>query len=110
MILRRRERYMKVYSPCGEPLGTFPAAISYRSSEEVETGDVNYTNLRLSVYADRHRSPSGGYLRGMILESDDGREKYRILVPVVSGRMWVMKAEALMLDGDTGLRGEGGCV
>jgi len=94
---------MKVYAPEGELLGRYPVSVSYRTAEEVEAGDMLYTNLRLSVYADRHRSPSGGYLRGMVLESEDGQTRYRVLVPVLSGRTWVIKAEAVMTDGDCGI-------
>ncbi len=108
MILKRRSKYMKLYTPDGEFLGRYPVSVSYRTAEEVESGDVLFTNLRLSVYADRHRSPSGGYIRGMILESEDGGDRYRVLVPVMSGRMWVIKAEAVMADGDPGICRDGG--
>ena len=104
-MLKRRERYMRVYSPAtedsyGEFLGRFPVSISYRTSEEVESDDLVYTNLRLSAYAERHRSPSGGYRRGMTLEEDSGSERYHVLVPVLSGRLWILKLERCMTNGD----------
>lgn len=105
-MLKRCERYMKVFAPSdtdeGDMLGYFPLAVSHRTSEEVESHDMIYTNLRLSLFGDRHRSPSGGYTRGMIIESQDGRERYRVLVPVLTGRTWVMKAERVMMNGDVG--------
>ena len=104
-MLKQREKYMKVYSPSmedsgGEFLGRFPVSISYRTSEEVESNDLVYTNLRLSAYAERHRSPSGGYRRGMTLEDDSGLVRYHVLVPVLSGRLWVLKLERCMTNGD----------
>lgn len=109
-MLKRHERYMKLFSPekNGERefLGYFPVSVSYRTAEEVEAGDLLYTNLRLSIYSDRRRSPSGGFRRGMLLESLGGEEKYHVLVPVIVGRMWCLKAERVMSDGD-GCDGEG---
>jgi len=102
-MLKRSERMMKVYSPTdGEPefLGHYPVSMSYRTSEEVAAEDMLYTNLRLSVYADRCRSPEGGYRRGMVLESDDGKERYTVLVPVIAGRTWILKTERVMFVGD----------
>lgn len=104
-MMKRHERYMKLYAPLtesgeGEFMGYFPVSVSYRTSEEVEANDVRYTNLRLSVYADRHRSPSGGYRRGMVLESIDGSERYHVLVPILIGRMWILKTERVMMSGD----------
>lgn len=83
-------------------LGSFPVSFSYRTAEEVATEDVLYTNLRFSVYADRRRSPAGGYKRGMILESVDKDERYHILVPILAGRLWIMKAERVLMNGDGG--------
>lgn len=102
-MLKSLERYMKVYAPSddgrGEFLGYYPIAVSYRTSEEVESGDMLYTNLRLSLYGDRHRSPSGGFVRGMVIESDDASERYFVLVPILTGRTWILKAERVMMDG-----------
>ncbi len=95
---------MRVYAPSdtdvGEFLGCFPVSVSYRTSEEVESGDVLYTNLRLSLYCDRYRSPEGGYKRGMIIDSMDSTERYHVLVPMLIGRTWVLKAERVMSGGD----------
>lgn len=103
-MLKRMERYMRIYSPSdkgeGELLGYFPLSVSYRTSEEVEAGDVLYTNLRLMMYADSRRSPVGGYKRGMVIDSMDGAERYHVLVPIQLGRLWILKAERVMSDGD----------
>lgn len=102
-MLKRFERRVRVYAPAvdgGEVLGEYPVTMSYRTSEEVEENDLWYTNVRFTVYAERHNSPAGGYRRGMFLESEDGRERYRVLVPVEAGRMWLMKAERVMTDGE----------
>lgn len=105
-MLKRCERYMRVFAPSdsdeGEMIGYFPLAVSHRTSEEVESHDMAYTNLRLSLFGDRHRSPLGGYTRGMIVQSIDGMERYRVLVPVLTGRTWVIKAERVMMNGDGG--------
>lgn len=103
-MLKRRERYMKLYAPAesgmGEFMGYFPVSLSYRTSEEVESGDVLYSNLRVSVYCDKHRSPEGGFVRGMILESLDGGERLHVLVPVCVGRFWLLKTEMTMENGE----------
>lgn len=103
-MLKRHERYMKLFSPeeAGERqfLGYFPVSVSYRTAEEVEAGDMLYTNLRLNIYCDRRRSPSGGFRRGMLFESAGGGERYHVLVPVSVGRLWCLKAERVMTDGD----------
>ncbi len=36
----------------------------------------------------------------MLLESIDGSEKYHVLVPVMVGRMWILKTERVMVNGD----------
>ena len=103
-MLKRCERFMRVLLPLPDGseklLGSFPVSFSYRTAEEVTSGDMLYTNLRFSVYADRRRSPAGGYKRGMILESDDRSERFHILVPILTGRLWIMKAERVLLNGE----------
>jgi len=103
-MLRRYDRYVKVYSPeedgaGGEFLGYYPVAMTYRTSEEVESGDVLYTNLRYSGYGRVRRAPAGGYRRGMTLEGDGG-ERYHVLVPVRIGRIWLLKLERVVQDGE----------
>lgn len=104
-MLKNRERHMKLYAPLteegeGKYLGSYPMSFSYRSSEEVETGEVLYTNLRLSAYADRRRAPRGGYRRGMVITDESGAERYHVLVPVLAGRLWIMKIERVITNGD----------
>lgn len=104
-MLKRYERYMRVYSSAdpdkaAEALGYYPISMSYRTSEEVEAGDVLYTNLRYSAYASARRAPDGGYKRGMVLESPETGERYHVLVPTLSGKVWIMKVERAMLNGE----------
>ena len=105
-MLGRRQRMMTVYAPSGEygakgeRLGEFPLSMSYRTSEEVESDGLLYTNLRITAYAGAHRAPAGGYLRGMTITNGGGDERYALLVPVRAGRLWILKLERVMTDGD----------
>ena len=103
-MLKRYEKYMKVYSPTtdegkGEGMGYYPVSLTFRTSEEVEAGDVLYTNLRYTAYGRRHRAPAGGYRRGMILEDADGGE-YHVLVPTLVEDLWILKVERVMQNGE----------
>ena len=103
-MLKRYERYVRVYSPeengvGGDFLGYYPVAMPYRTSEEVESTDVLYANLRYTAYGKVSRAPAGGYRRGMTFEGDGG-ERYHVLVPVRIGRLWLMKVERVMCHGE----------
>lgn len=103
-MLKRLERSLRVYAPAeggeGELLGYYPMSVSYRTAEEVESGDMRYTNLRLTGFADRNRSPEGGYRRGMVITDDSGAERYHVLVPVAVEKMWILKLEQVLMGGD----------
>lgn len=102
-MLKRYRRKMKLYAPAdhgqGELIGYYPVSVSFRTSEEVESGDMLYTNHRYSAYCDRSRAPVGGFTRGMILEGDGG-ERYHILSPVLAGKLWVMKVQRTLMNGE----------
>lgn len=104
-MLRRFERIMKVYSPAtdetqGEGMGYYPVSLTLRTSEEIASEDVLYSNVRYIIYGKKHNAPDGGYRRGMILEDMDGA-RYHVLVPILVGRCWIMKAERVMENGDS---------
>ena len=105
-MLKRLERMMNVYSPAeeygstGNLIGQFPLSFSFRTAEEVESGGVMYTNLRVTALSMADRSPDGGYRRGMTIEDENGCERYHVLVPVRVGRIWILKLERVMENGD----------
>lgn len=102
-MLNRFRRKMKLYAPAdsgiGELIGYYPVSVSYRTSEEVESGDMLYTNHRYVIICPATRAPRSGFLRGMILEGEGG-ERYHILSPVLAGRYWVMKAQRTLMNGE----------
>lgn len=109
-MLKRLEKSFKVYDvpseketgKDGEYLGYYPLSFCFRTSEEVGESDMLFSNLRYSASARDVRVPNGGYRRGMTVVSGDG-EKFRILVALKIGRMWTLKLESTVYDGDGGV-------
>lgn len=104
-MLKRYEKRVKIFEggdegKDGAYLGYYPLSLCYRTSEEVGEGDMLFSNLRCTAYADASRAPAGGYRRGMRLESPDGEGYYTVLVPVRVGRLWILKLERTLYSGD----------
>lgn len=102
-MLKRYGRKMKLYAPAdhglGDFIGYYPVSMSYRTSEEVESGDMLYVNHRYSAYCNASRAPESGFVRGMTLVGEGG-EHYHVLSPVLAGRLWVMKVQRVLLNGE----------
>ena len=104
-MLKRYERRIKVFEDGGDEgkdgayLGYYPLSFCYRTSEETEESDMLFSNLRCTAYGDAARAPDGGYRRGMKLVSPDGG-RYTVLVPVRVGRLWILKLEHPVYNGD----------
>ena len=103
-MLKRCEKTYRVFAPregggAGEELGYYPLSLSGRTSEEVESGDIMYTNYRLAAFAEKTRAPAGGYKRGMILTGDGG-EEYHVLLAAPAGRLWNLKLERVVYGGE----------
>lgn len=101
--MKHLETSAEVYAPVtdegdGALLGHYPVVISYRSAEEVESGDVQYTNVQYTVLGDVNRAPSGGFRRGMVIEPEGGG-RYHVLTAVTAGRIWIMKALRAVTNG-----------
>ena len=102
-MLKRSQKKMKLYAPAdagtGKFIGYYPVSVSFRTSEEVESGDMLYTNHRYVIFCSAARAPEAGFCRGMILEGDVG-ERYHILSPVLAGRLWIIKAQRTLMNGE----------
>ena len=97
MLTRRTKTYTLFGVPHVQPdgsasapqLGEIRALISSRSSEESEENDFWHASETASAVIAPRYAPEGGFARGMSLTR--GGAVYRILTPVFTGRMWVIK-------------------
>lgn len=78
--------------------GEISAVVSRTGAGEVSSDGVERSRVTASACVRRELAPDGGFVRGMVLVR--GRERYRVLSAVLCSRLWVLRLERTVMDGE----------
>lgn len=96
------EHRYTLFSPSDEGgerrLGEIGAVVSRLSTDEVTGDDVERSRITASACVRREYAPAGGFVRGMRLVR--GTERWRVLSAVLCARLWVLRLERTIMDGE----------
>lgn len=96
------ERKYTLFSPasCGgeRRICELGAVISSLGSAEITDGGAEASRLSASACVRRECAPKGGFVRGMRLAR--GSESYRVLSAVLCSRLWILRLERTVMDGE----------
>lgn len=96
------EKNYTLFSPApggGERrVGEIGALISLLGEQEHEEGGVKSSRMRATACVRRECAPEGGFVRGMLLAR--GRESYRVLSATLCSRLWMLRLERIVMDGE----------
>lgn len=81
-----------------ERLGEITAVVSRLSAEELTGDDVERSRITASACVRRECAPAGGFVRGMRLVR--GTECWRVLSAVLCARLWMLRLERTVMDGE----------